>query len=155
MIKNLSFFKNKKIFPLLLILILIVVGGSIGVWVNYRIFSKAKHGQISDEGWSYIQREKIKAQRNFAEFIKTPAGKVWLKHPYWTPEICQKIAQGEILVGMHKDQVKESLASLLQRKIKISNYLEGNTLWEEWLLEGEDKLILRFRDNLLQSLERK
>ncbi|MGB9700113.1 MAG: hypothetical protein ACPL5I_12090 [Thermodesulfobacteriota bacterium] len=142
-------FGQKKIS--LLILIFIIIGFLGGAWLYYKLFLKREPGQISAEAWSYIQQEKIKAQRNFAEFVKTPAGQIWLQHPYWPPEICQKIAQGEILPGMNKDQVRKSLANRLQTKIKINI----NNEREEWIVDGENKLVLHFLNGVLQSWEGK
>ena len=140
---------NQKI--TLFLLILLIISGLGGAWIYYKLFLKTQPGQISAEGWYYIQQEKIKAQRDFAEFVKTPAGKIWLKHPYWPPETCQKIAQGEILAGMNKDQVRESLANKSQIKIII----EVNNDQEEWIVEGENKIVLHFLNGVLQRAEQK
>ncbi len=83
--------------------------------------------------------------------MKTPAGQIWVQRPYWPPEICQKIAQGEILLGMNKDQVRESLANKSQTKIKI----KINNEREEWIVEGEDNLVFHFLNGVLQSWEQK
>jgi hypothetical protein len=147
--RRIPFGRNQK--TSLLIIICLISGFLGGAWLYYRLFLKTKPGQISAEGWSYIQQEKIKAQRDFAEFVKTPAGQIWRQHPYWHPETCQKIAQGEILPGMNKDQVRESLAKKLQTKIKINVHNEQ----EEWIVEGENKLVLHFRNGVLQSWEQK
>lgn len=145
--KIVPFGQNQKIS--LVILILIIIGCLGGAWIYYNL--RKKQGEISAEGWSYIQQEKLKAQRDFAEFVKTPAGQIWLQRPYWHPEICQKIAQGEISPGMNKDQVKESLAKKSQTKMKIN----VNNDREEWIVEGENILVLHFLNGVLQSWEQK
>lgn len=147
--KIVPFGQSKKIS--FLTFILIATGCLGGVCIYYKLFIKKEAGQISAEGWSYIQQEKIKAQRDFAEFVKTPAGQIWVQRPYWPPEICQKIAQGEILLGMNKDQVRESLANKSQTKIKI----KINNEREEWIVEGEDNLVFHFLNGVLQSWEQK
>lgn len=147
--QRISGWSNQKI--TLFILILLIISCLGGVWIYYKLFLKTEPGQISAEGWSYIQQEKIKAQRDFAEFVKTPAGKIWLQHPYWLPETCQKIAQGEILPGMNKDQVRESLANRPQIKIRI----KVNEEQEEWMVEGENKIVLHFLKGVLQRVEQK
>lgn len=149
------FFTAKRSFLPKLILITIIFVGVALIWSLFGNYPSGKSSPISTEGWSIIQREKIKAQKDFAEFIKTPAGKIWQRHPYWTPETCQKIAQGELFIGMDRDQAHESLTSSLPRRNKITTSSQGDTFWEEWAIEGEAKLILQFRDNILLGWERK
>ncbi len=147
--KRISREQNKKFSYLVFVGIAL---GCLGAgWGFYKFFLKTERGQISAGGWSYIQRERLKAQKEFAEFIKTPAGKIWEKHPYWNPETCQKIAQGEISPGMTREQVKESLAQKPQIKIKVKAHLES----EEWIVEGEKNLIFHFQNGILKSWQKK
>lgn len=131
--------------------LILILGSLASLSIFYGVYAPKGLRQISDEGWSLIQHEKIKAQKDFAEFIKSPAGKIWAKHPYWPPEICQKIAQGEIFQGMSKDQVKESLNKKSPAKIKII----VNNEREEWIVEGEGKMVFHFLNGVLHSWEGK
>ena len=69
---------------------------------------KEKKGLIPPEALSKIRQEKADAEKEFAEFSETPAGKLWQKHPYWDPAACRKIAEGLVFPGMSKEQAKGS-----------------------------------------------
>lgn len=100
---------------------------------------------------SKIQREKANAQKDYEEFIKTPTGKIWEKHPFWDRETCQKIAQGQLFPGMSKEQAKAAIGP--PKKIRTAK--RGEILHEEWAVEGKEKITLKFEDNVLKSVERK
>jgi len=111
-----------------------------------------KPGRIPTEILSKIDQEKAKAQNDFAEFIQTPAGKLWQKYPYWDRELCQKIAEGQVSPGMSKGQVREAVGRVVEIRKPTG---EGSL--EEWVIEGkgQEKMILKFDDNALVSVERK
>jgi len=106
---------------------------------------------IPFEALSKIRQEKAKAQKEFGEFIKTTAGKIWEKHPYWDPETCQKIAEGNVEPGMSKEQVKAALGE--PRKVKSEK--RGEVLHEEWVLDRREGVILRFEENTLKKIEKR
>ena len=111
-----------------------------------------KPGRIPPEILSQIDQEKAKAQKDFAEFIQTPAGKLWQKYPYWDPALCQKISEGQVSQGMSKEQAREAVGRVVEvRKLK------GEKPLEEWVVEGKgkEKVVLKFDDNALVSVERK
>ena len=107
--------------------------------------------QIPLEALSRIHQEKIKAQKEFAEFIKTPAGKIWQKYPFWDPATCQKIAAGQIFPGMSREQAQEAIGS----PTEVKREKRGEIIYEEWTSNGKERLILRFENNVLRTIERK
>ena len=111
-----------------------------------------KPGQIPAEVLSKIDQEKSQARQEFADFIQTPAGKLWQKHPYWSPEMCRKIAAGEIVPGMSKDQAKEAVSKVVDVRTK-----KGEKPAEEWVVEGRnrERMVLKFDGNALAEIERK
>ena len=111
-----------------------------------------KPGRIPPEILSKIHQEKAQAQNDFAEFIQTPAGKLWQKHPYWDRALCQKISEGQVSPGMSKEQAREAVARVVEIRKP-----GGERPLEEWVVEGkgEEKMILKFDDNALVSVERK
>ena len=122
------------------------------ILVFYFVGKEQKPGRIPPEVLSKIEQEKTKAQKDFAEFVQTPAGQLWQKHPYWDPALCQKIAGGEVCPGMSKEQAREAVGRVVEiRKSGSEKPLE------EWVVEGKgkEKMILKFDDNTLLSVERK
>jgi len=111
-----------------------------------------KPGQIPAEVLSKIDQEKAQARQEFADFIQTPAGKLWQKNPYWSPEMCRKIAAGEIVAGMSKEQVKEAVSKVVEARTK-----KGEKPAEEWIVEGRnrERMVLKFDGNALLEIERK
>ncbi len=142
------FGRNPSVWPIVIALILIAVGCLVFV---YWSTPDRGSGVIPAEALSKIEQEKAKAQKDYLEFMNTPAGKILQKHPYWNPEICKLIAEGQIVPGMSKDQVVEALGD--PRRVKSKRDL-GN-LQEEWLAEGPGPLVLRFEDQVLKSVEKK
>jgi hypothetical protein len=111
-----------------------------------------KPGRLPPEVLSKIHQEKRKAQEDFADFIQTPAGKLWQRYPYWTPAICQKIVEGQLSPGMSKEQAGEAISRVVEiRRAKDKKFSE------EWVVEGKgkEKMILKFEENALISVERK
>lgn len=109
-----------------------------------------KEGPIPPEALSKIHQEKAKAQKEFAEFVQTPAGKLWEKHPYWDPAVCQKIAQGQVFPGMSREQAAEAVARVEEiKKSRDEDHVE------RWAVEGKgkEKWVLKFEENTLVSVE--
>jgi hypothetical protein len=109
-------------------------------------------GRLPPEVLSKIHQEKKKAQEDFADFIQTPAGKLWQRYPYWPPAVCQKIVEGQLSPGMSKEQAGEAIGRVVEiRRAK------GKKSSEEWVVEGKgkEKMILKFEENTLISIERK
>ena len=79
---------------------------SVAILFIFRPTRTTQEKSIPIEALSKIHQEKAKAQKEFAEFIQTPAGKIWERHPYWDPAICEKIANGQVEPGMSKEQIK-------------------------------------------------
>jgi hypothetical protein len=111
-----------------------------------------KPNQIPAEVLSKIDQEKASAQIAHAEFIQTPAGKLWKKYPYWSPEMCQRIIDGQVSPGMSMDQAKEAVDRVVEVRKK-----KGEKQPTEWVAEGrnKEKLILKFEGNALVAVEKK
>ena len=124
---------------------------SVAILFYFRPSRTAQEKSIPVEALSKIHQEKAKAQKEFAEFIRTPAGKIWEKHPYWDPAICQKIADGQVEPGMSKEQVKAALGEAKE----VKSERRGETLHEQWTVEGKEKLVLRFEENTLKAVEKR
>ena len=111
-----------------------------------------KPKQIPAEVLSKIDQEKASAQKAHAEFIQTPAGKLWQKYPYWSPEMCQRIIDGRVSPGMSMDQAKEAVDRVVEVRKK-----KGEKQPTEWVAESrnKEKLILKFEGNALVEMEKK
>jgi hypothetical protein len=111
-----------------------------------------KPGRIPAEVLSRIDQEKNQARQEFADFIQTPAGKLWQKYPYWTPEMCRKIVAGEIVAGMSKEQVKEAVGRVVEVRMG-----KGKKPDEEWAVESRnrERMVLKFDGNALAEIQRK
>ncbi len=109
-----------------------------------------KSKQIPAEVLSKIDQEKADAQKAHADFIQTPAGKLWQKYPYWSPEMCQRIVEGVVSPGMSMDQAKEAVDRVVEVRKKKGNL-------SEWVAEGrnKEKLVLKFEGNALVAVEKK
>jgi hypothetical protein len=130
-------------------IVLIALLASVALLFIFRPTRTQQEKSIPFEALSKIRQEKAKAQKEYGEFIQTPAGKIWEKHPYWDPATCQKIAEGKVEPGMSKEQVKAALGE--PRKVRSEK--QGEILREEWTMEGKEKVILRFEDNTLKEIE--
>jgi len=131
--------------------VLIALLVSVAILFYFRPTRTVQEKSIPIEALSKIHQEKTKAQKEFAEFSRTPAGKIWEKHPYWDPEICRKIADGQVEPGMSKEQVKAALGE--PKNVKSER--RGEVFHEEWTVEGKEKWVLRFEDNTLKRIERR
>ena len=123
---------------------------SVAILFIFRPTRTTQEKSIPIEALSKIHQEKAKAQKEFAEFIQTPAGKIWERHPYWDPAICEKIANGQVEPGMSKEQVKAAFGEA--REVKSER--RGEVLHEEWTMAGKEKWVLRFEENVLKMVER-
>jgi len=131
--------------------VLIALLVSVAILFYFRPTRTPQEKSIPVEALSKIHQEKTKAQKEFAEFIRTPAGKIWEKHPYWDPAICQKIADGQVEPGMSIEQIKATLGE--PKNVKSER--RGKVLHEEWTVEGKEKWLLRFEENTLKVIERR
>ncbi len=139
---------RSSLFWVLLTVILL----SLAFWFLTQSSTKdRKTSFIPADALSKIEEEKAKARKGYEDFIKTPAGKIWEKHPYWDRETCEKIAEGQVFPGMSKEQVKEAIG--LPKKVKTAN--QGGKHEEEWLTDGSPGMVLRFEGHVLKSVERK
>ncbi len=139
---------TSKLFPLWGVLAV-----SLAIVVALMLSSGGKErrpGPIPPEALSRIQQEKAKAEKDFADFVQTPAGKLWQKHPYWDPAECEKIADGQIFTGMSKEQAAEAVA-----KVEETGTPRGEKNAEIWRADGRrnEKWVLRFEKNTLVSIE--
>jgi len=147
--KGLHFWKNRS--PIFWILLTFILVGLTSVLITLQ-FEKGKGSRVIPlDAQSRIEQEKAKAQKDFAEFIKTPAGKVWEKHPDWDLETCRKIAAGQVFAGMSKEQVREAVGS----PERVRTNKDKEILYEEWIWEGREKIVLEFENNILKSIERR
>ncbi|MBM4332283.1 MAG: hypothetical protein FJ117_13870 [Deltaproteobacteria bacterium] len=147
--KNYLFWKNRSqaYWILFTVILACLVSVLIVLWPGKNQQPK----KIPLEALSRIHQEKLKAQKDFAEFIKTPAGKIWQKYPYWDPATCQKIAEGQVFLEMSKEQAREAAGT----PVKVRSEKRGNMILEEWIFDGKEKMILRFENNVLRSIEKK
>jgi hypothetical protein len=129
--------------------VLIAILASAAALFIFRPTRTDQERSIPIEALSRIHQEKAKAQREFADFIGTPAGKIWEKHPYWDPAVCQKIADRQAEPGMTKEQVK---AALGEAKM-VKSERRGEVLHEVWTFAGEEKRVLKFEENELKKIE--
>jgi len=121
------------------------------LWLFFADGKSQKPKQIPAEVLSKIDQEKADAQKAHADFIQTPAGKLWQKYPYWSPEMCQRIIDGQVSPGMSMDQAKEAVDRVVEvRKEK------GEKQPTEWVAEGrnKEKLILKFEGNALVEVKK-
>ena len=111
-----------------------------------------KPKQIPAEVLSKIDQERADARKAHSDFIRTPAGKLWQKYPYWSPEMCQQVIDGQVCPGMSMDQAREAVGRVVDVRKK-----KGEKQVTEWVVEGRNKenLILKFEGNALVEVERK
>jgi hypothetical protein len=131
--------------------VLIALLVSVALLFIFRPTRNPQEKSIPFEALSKIHQEKARAQKEHADFIQTPAGKIWEKHPYWDPATCQKIAEGKVEAGMNKEQVKTALGEPKD----VRSEKRGEILYEEWTMEGKERMILRFEENSLKMIEKK
>ena len=147
--KTAPFWRNRSV--AFWMLWIVIPASLASAWIIFRPPENQQSKPIPSEALSKIHQEKIKAQKEFAEFIKTPAGKLWQKYPFWDPAACQKIAEGRIFTGMSREQAREALGP----PAEVREAKRGEGVWEEWTCAGREKMILRFENNVLRSIDRK
>jgi hypothetical protein len=111
-----------------------------------------KPKQIPAEVLSKINQERADAQKAHADFIQTPAGKLWQKYPYWSREMCERVVEGQVSPGMSMDQAREAVDRVVEVRKK-----KGEKDLTEWVAEARnrDRLILKFEGNALVAVERR
>ena len=140
----------KKRSPILLFLGLFLLGTLLFLLISPP-GKDPKTNLIPASALSKIDQERAQAQRDHEEFTKTPAGKIWEKHPYWDRLTCQKIAAGQVWPEMSKEMAGVAVGP----PGKVRTEKRGETLYEEWTVQGKEKMVLRFEDNVLISMERR
>lgn len=131
--------------------VVVALLASVAVLFIFRPARTLQEKSIPVEALSKIHQEKAKAQKEFSEFIRTPAGKIWEKHPYWDPAVCEKIANGQVEPGMSKEQVKAALGEAKA----VKSEKRGEVLHEEWTVAGKEERVLKFEENTLKAIEKR
>jgi len=146
----LGFKENRS--PILWIGLAVLLSAIALVLVFFMGGKSQKPGEIPPEVLAKINQEKAKARQEHAEFTKTPAGQLWQKHPYWSPDTCQKIVEGQVFPGMSKEQAKEAVGRVIEVREK-----KGDKQPEAWMVESRnrEKMVLKFEGNALVEVERK
>ena len=134
--------------PMFWAVLIAILASAVALFI-FRPTRTDQERSIPIEALSRIHQEKAKAQREFSEFLRTPAGKIWEKHPYWEPAVCQKIADGRVEPGMTKEQAKAALGEAKH----VRSERRGEVLCEEWTYAGNKKRILKFEENALKGIE--
>lgn len=124
--------------PVLLIVALMFIG----TWLTTDSCSDDKEEDITIEAQEIKNRKEavrlakldsinqvIEANEEI-EFLKTKAGKIYIKHPEWSKEDCVKLSEGEIWIGMHYDMLVFLRGK--PNNINASNYGRGNNYQACW-----------------------
>lgn len=143
-----SFWKKRS--PIFLFLGLFLLGMLIFLVITHP-GGDLETGPIPTPVLSSLDQERAKARQDHEEFMKTPGGKIWERHPYWDRLTCQKIADGQVWPEMSKEMA--GIAVGPPKKVRTEK--RGETLYEEWIVEGKEKMVLRFEDNTLIAVERR
>jgi len=145
----LKIFKQR---PPIIWFLAVVIAGGLALFLFFPRGEKTTRlSPIPQEALSKIQKTREQAQKEHEDFMKTPAGKIWEKHPYWNRLTCRLIAEGRISPGMSKEQVREALGS----PGKIRKKKGPQALYEEWEMTGAEKMVLKFEDNTLVAVDKK
>ena len=143
-----SFWKNRL--PIFLFLGLFLLGTLLFLLISPPGKDR-KTNLIPSSVLSKLDQDRAKAQKDHEEFTKTPAGKIWERHPYWDRLTCQKIAAGQVWPEMSKEMAGVAIGP--PKKVRTEK--RGETLYEEWTVEGKEETVLRFENNALISVERR
>ena len=96
-------------------------------------------------------RQKAKERKEQIENVAlTEKGKkVKTKHPDWTNEICNTVADKKIYAGMTADQVKAAWG----KPYKINSTITGNTEHEQWVMHEYGNDYVYFDNGIMTSLQ--
>jgi hypothetical protein len=126
----------KKRLPIFLFLGLFLLGTLLFLLISPP-GNDPKTSLIPASALSNLEQERAKAQRGHEEFAKTPAGKIWEKHPYWDRLTCQKIASGQVWIEMSKEMAGVAVGP----PEKVRTEKRGETLYEEWTVEDRKSVV--------------
>lgn len=87
----------------------------------------ARHDSINKVNDSLAR---VKKEKEESDFLKTKAGKIYIKHPEWSKDDCIKLANGKIWIGMHYDMLVYLRGK--PNSINTSNYGQGNEYQACW-----------------------
>ena len=86
----------------------------------------AEQAKNQEQGRKRIAEEQRAAEERY---LKTKPGQIWEKHKEWGRDICRLIADGEIVVGMTKDQVRASWG----RPQSVNSTVSSSGTDEQWV----------------------
>jgi hypothetical protein len=88
--------------------------------------------RLKNDSIEKVKKENLELKRiaELKEYHKTPAGKILKKHPSWTKEDCERLANKEIWIGMSIKMV--SFLRGLPDSKNVSNYGKGNEYQYCW-----------------------
>lgn len=91
---------------------------------------KSKEQIAKDDSLYKIELEKRRKEEiaEEAAFMKTKAGRIYKKHPEWSREDCERLANNKIWIGMTIDMLKYSNGR--PTSANPSNYGNGVTQWQ-------------------------
>jgi len=92
------------------------------------------NNSMAEVAKTFIIKQRIKQdsiKKNEEEtFLKSEAGKIWIKHNEWSKEDCEKIAWGEVWIGMNYDMLRYERGR--PDDLNKSNYGSGNEYQACW-----------------------
>ena len=88
-----------------------------------------------------------KAAEAEAAFLKTPAGRIWKKHPTWDREICGVIAEKKIRIGMTAEQIRAAWG----KPEKVNSTITARGTHEQWVY-GDGQYVY-FDEGVMRSLQ--
>lgn len=104
-------------------------------------------------GGPSFQSYKDKAQEQKAKIENAPltekGKKIKTKHPDWTNEICNTVADKKIYAGMTADQVKAAWG----KPYKINSTITGNIEHEQWVMHEYGNDYVYFDNGIMTSLQ--
>ncbi len=95
------------------------------------------------------KKEEEKAE---ATFLRTPAGKIWKKHPGWSREDCATIAAHKVNIGMTSEQVRAAWGRPQRVNADIFKDLSGiEHRRDQWVMN--DSEYVYFTDGVMTTLQ--